>query len=354
MAKTELMSQDSPPETKRLIPETRENRRYASGTVNMAPPSTSPLSEVSMSEVPKIRGAWETRVIALIGMALIAVGLVYFLFPKESKPLPTVREQAFPAIEQESDLKLEKAARDVLRDFLSARTLAEKEDFLLGSGIFRSEVGFPETFEVGLSEQQFAVSPYYPELRQQGIFALLYERPAALSMQNYPKPILRQEVEIGLEAPGWLEMAGNSDFMAKSQPRICVMAFFKKEDGRLLLDWDLWKQSGSRALEIFSLTPDAPIEKFRVKISPMHPALATTFGKTDGRWFWIEDPCYDGVRYGVEAPLRIAQTILARPSLSKPEGSPPLAATLEIEWNRESGTMRIGKFVCWGFEGLLE
>jgi hypothetical protein len=352
MAKTELMSQDPPSEPKRLVPESRENRRYASGTVNMAPPS--PLSEEAVSGVPIMRGAWETRVITLIGMVIIAVGLVYFLFPKESKPLPTVREQDFPVIEQESDIKLEKKARDVLRNFLSARTLAEKEDFLLGSGIFRSEVGFPETFEVGLSEQQFAVSPYYPELRQQGIFALLYERPAALSMENYPKPILRQEVEIGLEAPGWLEMAGNSDFMAKSQPRICVMAFFKKEDGRLLLDWDLWKQSGSRALEIFSLTPDAPAEKFRVKISPMHPAPAAAFGKTDGRWFWIEDPCYDGVRYGVGAPLNIAKSILARPSLSKPEGSPSLAATMEIEWNRETDTMRIRKFVCWGFEGLLE
>lgn len=314
----------------------------------------SPFPEKPMAEVPIRRGAWETRVIALIGIALIAVGLVYFFFPKESKPLPTVREQASPAIEQENDLKLETAAREVLRGFLAARTLAEKEDFLLGSGIFRSEVGFPEAFEDGLSEQQFAVSPFYPELRNQGIFALLYERPAALSMQNYPKPILRQEVEIGLEAPGWLEMAGNSDYVDRSQPRIRVMAFFKREDGRLLLDWDLWKQSGSRALEEFSATPDAPAAKFRVKIGAMHPRVSAAFGKTAGKWFWIEDPCYDGLRHAVEAPPEIAQSILARPSMSKPEGSPSLAATVELEWNRETGSLRIGKFVCWGFEGLLE
>lgn len=346
------MSQDPSTETHILRPEPKKNRRYVSGTVNME--AAAPLPEEPLADVPIRRGAWETWVIVLIGMAIIATGLVFFLFPQGSKPPATVRGQASAAIELEGNLKLETAAREVLRGFLAARTLAEKEDFLLGSGIFRSEVGFPEAFEDGLSEQQFAVSPFYPELQQQGIFALLYERPEALSMQNYPQPILRQEVKIGLEAPGWLEMAGNSDFVDRSQPRIRVMAFFKREDGRLLLDWDMWKQSGSRALERFSLTPDAPAEKFRVKIGAMHPKVSVAFGKTAGKWFWIEDPCYDGLRHAVEAPPEIAQGILARTSMSKPEGSIALAATVELEWNREAGSLRIGKFVCWGFEGLLE
>jgi hypothetical protein len=346
------MSQDPSTETQIQRLETNKNRRYVSGTVNME--AAPPLPEEPLAEGPIRRGAWETWLIVLIGIAIIAAGLVFFLLPKETKPLATVREEASATIELEGDLKLETAAREVLRGFLSARTLAEKEDFLLGSGLFRSEVGFPEAFEDGLSEQQFAVSPFYPELRQQGIFALLYERPAELSMESYPKPILRTEVEFGLEQAGWLEMSGNSEYMERAQPQIRVMAFFKREDGRLLLDWDLWKQSGSRALEVFSATPDAPSAKFRVKIGPMHPRVSASFGKTAGKWFWIEDPCYYGLRYAVEAPPIIAQGILATPSMSQPEGSPSLAATVELEWNRETGTMRIGKFVCWGFEGLLE
>lgn len=347
-----IMSQNPPPEDQGISSGLKKDRRYGSGAVTMEP--VSPFLSQKPGRGPVRRGAWEAWAVVLIGVAIVAAGLLFVLVPNETKVISAASGGVTVASEKRAVQKLEAEAREVLRGFLSARTLAEKEDFLLGSGIFRSEVGFPEAFEDGLSEQQFAVSPFYPELQQQGIFALLYERPAALSMQNYPQPILRQEVEIGLEAPGWLEMAGNTDYVDRSQPRIRVMAFFKREDGRLLLDWDLWKQSGSRALEGFSLTPDAPAEKFRVKIGAMHPALAATFGKTEGRWFWIEDPCYDGLRYAVEAPPEVAQSILARPSLSQPEGSPSLAATVELEWNREAGSLRIGKFVCWGFEGLLE
>lgn len=303
---------------------------------------------------PVRRGAWEAWTVVIIGVAIVAAGLLFFLIPKETKLVSTASGRGSVVSERRAVQKLEAEAREVLRGFLSARTLAEKEGFLLGSGFFRSAVGFPESFEAGLSEPLFAVSPFYPELQKQGIFALLYERPAELSMESYPKPIFRTEVESGLEQAGWLEMSGNSEYMARAQGQIRVMAFFKREDGKLLLDWDIWKQSGSRALEVFSATPDAPTAKFRVKIGAMHPRVSASFGKTAGKWFWIEDPCYDGLRHAVEAPPEIAQSILARPSMSKPEGSPSLATTVELEWSRETETMRIGKFVCWGFEGLLE
>lgn len=318
--------------------------------------AAAPLPEEPIHARPVDRGAWEMWMVVLVGVLIIGIGLLFILMPKEADVVPVASERDALSLEMVAVKKLEDEAREVLRGLLSARTLAEKERYLLGSGLFRSEVGFPEAFEEDLSEQLFAVSPYYTELRERGIFVMLYERPAAASIENYPRPILRTEVQLRLEEPTWLEIAEDTEFIERAQRPIRVMAFFKREDGRLLLDWDLWKQSGSRSLEEFSFKPDSPAATFRVKIGAMHPGVAAVFGETEGAWFWIEGACYGDLRYAVEAPREVAQMILesTSPTMFVPEEPPSLAATVELEWDREKETMRIGRFVCWGFEGLME
>jgi len=352
------MREDSPPENPVSLPAPGKRRHYRSGTLAQEAKPELPENKPafvpdSTDGVPVLRGRWEAWAVASLGLLLLMAGLLFLLSTMNGKvqPLPEPKESKDMVLARRD---METDARATLRGFLAAPNAARRREFLLGAAGKRSETGFRMDFEEGLSEELFAVSPSSSELSGQGMYAMIFERPAALGMESYPRPITRLEVELGLEPGGWLEYAEHKDIGNRAQRGERVSAFFKRIDGRLLLDWEIWSQSGSRALEKFSAAPDSPPATFRVLIGPMHPAVSRKFGKTTGRWFWIEDPSYENLRHAVEAPPEIARQILAMPAASAPEGSPPLAATLELEWKRETESIVVSRLVTWGFPELEE
>ena len=124
-----------------------------------------------------------------------------------------------------------------------------------------------------------------------------------------------------------------------------VLAFFKRKDDKLLLDWDTYAQTKYRTFKRFVVAPDVgATATFRVKILPVDGGTAKIL---------LHDPAYpqDQVTVEVASDSALAKE-LAAVEWGAP-GTPTAArtATVDLGWDEEKH-LRVNEFICWEFYGL--
>jgi hypothetical protein len=293
-------------------------------------------SERSPRAAPKAKSNKPLLLVAAaLPLVLGAGALAYFqLMPSdkvEPFKMPTARKApgkpALPTapIDEEAFIAAgwREAASAAITRFLGADTVSGKLPFVMPSGDVAARMeGF--YLEADPHETTTPVSGFVPiELtekdRRRGLFLMVYNLPAAAKADAAPE--------------------------AKEPEMVRVLAFFKRKDDKLLLDWDTYAQTKYRTFKRFVVAPDVgATATFRVKILPVDGGTAKIL---------LHDPAYpqDQVTVEVASDSALAKE-LAAVEWGAP-GTPTAArtATVDLGWDEEKH-LRVNEFICWEFYGL--
>lgn len=273
---------------------------------------------------------------AVVPLVLALGGFAFFqLMPRnEVAPfkMPVVRKQPkekLPAaievepIDEEAFLAggWKEAAAATISGFLGADTVSGKLPFVMPSKDLgpRMEAFYLEAdpHETTTPVSGFVAIDLTEKDQRRGLFLMVYNLPAA----------------------GAVAVAG------KEPESVRVLAFFKRTDHKLLLDWDTYAQSKFRTFKRFIESPDVGATTIsRVMMVPVA-------GRIDK--IILRDPAYPQdqvtVDVAVNSPLANELAKVEWGSTSAPLTA--RTATLELGWD-EKKQLRVNEFVCWEFLGL--
>lgn len=183
-----------------------------------------------------------------------------------------------------------------------------------------------------------------------------YERPAQYDMREFFRPVAPLEIQHRLEEPDLLLSAFASRQNFAMQP-VRVMAFFKKVDNKLLLDWDVFTQTKYRTLRHFVTHPSPNgAKEFRVMAREVLPA-GESAGSEQERVFRLSDPAhandYVDVPVAMDSPEGRILSELAWINLPGREAQHRYA-TVELSWVQEGerNLVNLDRILCWEFLGL--
>jgi hypothetical protein len=191
--------------------------------------------------------------------------------------------------------------------------------------------------------------------KKRGIFLMQYERPAQYEMGKFFRPIASLQIQHKLEEPDLLlsVFAAHQNFELES---VRVMAFFKKVDNKLLLDWEVYAQTKYRSLRHFRDHPQPGVSRdFRVMVSEALPGAGDADLSTF-RIFRFADPAHSEDR--VDVPVEMAglpgQILSELAWINLPDREAQRRyATLTLAWSEDSPPrMTLQKVICWEFLGL--
>ena len=296
------------------------------------------LKEGSPKAAPKAKSSKRLLLVAAaLPLVLGAGAFAYFqLMPsKEVEPftMPTVRKVPAavqpavqtPAIDEEAFIASgwKEAASATITGFLGADSASGKLPFVMPSGDVAGRMG-AFYLEADPHETTTPVSGFVPiELtekdRRRGLFLMVYNLPAAAKEDAAPE--------------------------AKEPEMVRVLAFFKRKDDKLLLDWDTYAQSKYRTFKRFVEAPDVGASAtFRVKMLPVDGGTAKIL---------LHDPAYpqDQVTVEVASDSAFAKELAAVEWGRTDTSTAARTATLDLRWDKQK-QLRVNEFICWEFYGL--
>jgi hypothetical protein len=212
------------------------------------------------------------------------------------------------------------AAMATLGGFLAAPTVEGKIPLVVPESTIAERM---DTFylETGVAEEAVPVDGFRAvELtekdRRRGIFLMVFNQPAAEGDQ--PADPVR------------------------------VLAFFKRADDKLLLDWDTFIQTRHKMFKRFVDARElGELATFRVMIGPVKEDGAATAGVQKVA---VWDPAYPEIRAVVEVA---SDSVLGKELAMQPLSDAGRSATLELGWDDEKAPhLRVSEFICWEFAGL--
>ena len=252
------------------------------------------------------------------------------------------------------------ATTKTLAGFLQAQSHAEKARYIIGG---ESRLQDMADFYAGVAEVDESDTPVdaFSHLdldivdKRRGLFLMRFERPPQLKMTEFFRPVAPLEIQHKLEEPGLLLSA----FAARerfSMDPVRVMAFFKEEGDRLLLDWDVYTQTKYRKFKHFITAPSPGQEgTFRVMVREAPPANGAEVEDGD-RSFRLSDPAFYKDQLTVSVPREgLAGRILSDLAwINIPDRrAENRYATVRLSWSREEESrVQLEEVVCWEFLGL--
>lgn len=247
----------------------------------------------------------------------------------------------------------------MLDGFLKAKTVREKLPFVLNGKALESQMesfyGGVEIKDLDTPVEAFSAFDLSEEDRRRGLFVMVYDQPPQLDMKEFFSPLAPVEVQKGLAEPDLLlsVMAKVGNFAMEP---VRVQAFFKRVDGELKLDWEIFAQTKYRRLQNFAELPEAGLTGvFRVLIFEDVPSGSQHEPGT--RTYRVVDAANqnDGARINVKVDSELGRTLSILNWRGMEGGQPaPRTATVELRWGGEADrpVLEINRFICWEFLGL--
>ncbi|WP_411828167.1 hypothetical protein [Luteolibacter sp. AS25] len=305
---------------------------------------------------------------AMIGLffLILAGGAVVFYISKQmgkqvtppntagSPEAQDIREANYIRIGWQED------AFNTLDQYVKGSNVDEKLPHVIESEGIRSKM---EAFYGGVDfindsdtpADSFSVQTLSEEDRRRGIFMLTYDQPPQFSLKDFFRPLATLEVQYGIDEADLLlsTMARVSNFAMEP---VRVHAFFKRTDGKLFLDWEVYAQTKYRRFRNFVELPDpGQSEVFRVLIVEDVPDKGQ--GVAGARTYRLADPANvtDAARVNVPLDSETGRALSIINWRGTKQNSPTTrTATVELEWSddQERPQLEIKRFICWEFLGL--
>ncbi len=280
---------------------------------------------------------------------------------RKKVPAPLEREVSEEGRERFLEQGWKSEASNALAGFLQARSSEEKARHVIGGDVLMREM---EKFYTGVSEIDESDTPVnafsHQQLdimdRRRGLFLMRFERPSQLKMSEFFRPVAPLEIQHDLKEPGLLLSAFSTRERFAMEP-VRVMAFFKEEEGKLLLDWKVYTQTKYRIFKHFINAPRPGAGGvFRVMIRETLPVTKTGTNTNAGRTFSLSDPAFarDQVTVSVlndELPGRILSELAW---INIPDRRDQNRyATVRLSWtNASESQIHLDEVICWEFLGL--
>jgi hypothetical protein len=246
-----------------------------------------------------------------------------------------------------------------LRGFLEAETVEDRARYVMGGETRLDEMRrFYAGGEIeGTDTPLAAFSHFDLQLadRQRGLFLMRYERPAQFNMREFFRPVAPLDVQYDVGEPGLL-LSSFAMLENFAMDPVRVMAFFKREDGELKLDWDVFVQTKYRMLKSFSSYPQPGQRKvFRVILEEDLSVLREMDTEVE-RIYRLSDPANgdDHVKVSVPVDSELGQilSVMNWVGLVVDE-KPSRTATVVLEWTKDrEPELRMSEMMCWEFIGL--
>lgn len=330
------------------IPEPREqSRERISSTKPQAPP------EPKKSIVPVLLLA-----LLLFGFAAAAGYVVYKEMNNRNavNPLPPKATTTDSSRSENQYIRVgwEREARNVLTQFLAAKTVTEKIPYVLNGEALKSQM---ESFYGGsviddqdTPESAFSAYQLNESDRKRGIFLMTFEQPPQFEMKEFFRPLAALEVQYGVsEADLLLSTLANVTNFATDPIR--VNAFFKKTPQGLKLDWEIFAQTKYRLLETMFEVPEAgQTGIFRVMIEEDVPVKGTENPQT--KTYRISDPSSQrtSTRVQVKIDSEIGRTLSEINWIGQQNRPISRTATVELKWvGTDRPALEIQRLICWEF-----
>jgi hypothetical protein len=293
------------------------------------------------------------------------VGLIVMKRKEPEPGPPIVTAPPVGKMSEEARLKFlrdgwKESSSKVLGDFLRAGTVEQKARFVIGgeARIEDMRAFYGEAIDLSEAETPIDLFSHFDldiADKKRGLFLMQYERPAHFDMTEFFRPVAPLEVQHKIEPPGLLLSAFATPENFAMDP-MRVMAFFKEQDGKLLLDWDVYAQTKYRALRHFTNHPQAGrCQAFRVMVREELPA-STGLDVTQHRFFRFSDPAH--VQDFAQVPVPVESMpgrVLADIAWINIPGrqAQDRYATVELAWTQEEDPrLFLKKVICWEFLGL--
>jgi len=201
----------------------------------------------------------------------------------------------------------------------------------------------------------FSVQDLSEEDRRRGIFMMAYDQPPQFALKDYFRPLASLEVQYGVDEADILlsTMAKVSNF---AMDPVRVLAFFKRTDAGLKLDWEIFAQTKYRLFQSFVELPDiGRPETFRVLIVEDVPDKGQ--GVSGTRTYHLVDPVNlsDSARINVVLDSEAGRALSIINWRGTKQTEPiTRTATVQLEWTGQpdSPVLEIKRFICWEFLGL--
>lgn len=239
-----------------------------------------------------------------------------------------------------------KSVEEKLPHIHNAESLRGKMDLFYGGVVINDD---------DTPANSFSVKDLPSENHKRGIFMLSYDQPPQFAIREFFRPLATLEVQYGVEEMDLLlsTMARLSNF---AMDPVRILAFFKRTDKGLELDWEVFAQTKYRTFRSFTEMPDIGArETFRVLIIEDVPEKGQGFAGT--RTYRIGDPANmeDSTRVNVRVDSENGKQLSEINWRGTKQATPiTRTATVELEWTGEpeNPVLSMKRFICWEFLGL--
>lgn len=302
--------------------------------------------------------------IGLFFLILAGGGAVYYISSQMGKSIDPpnfagspedkeIREANYIRIGWQAD------AYKVLENFIAGTSVAEKLPFINEPDERREKMdalyGGVVINDNDTPADSFSVQELTEEDRKRGLFMLTYDQPPQFALKEFFRPLAPLEVQYGIDEADILlsTMARVSNFAMEP---VRVHAFFKRTDGGLKLDWEVFAQTKYRRFQNFVELPEVGMmETFRVLIVEDVPDKGQ--GVAGARTYRLADPANlaDSTRVNVKLDSEIGRALSIINWRGTKQGTPiTRTATVELEWTGQpdNPVLSMKRFICWEFLGL--
>ncbi len=307
-----------------------------------------------------------SAILTSVIMLLLAGGIVIWLAIQWQNPEvdtknlttvnpPPVFEKNKVEQKNEEGKDWQKQAKQVLGDFLAARTTREKMQYVIpNKGVAEDLTSyFPEGEMTDTPLASFHFHDGHKKDHERGIFLMRYRRAAQGNTGEHFPPISSLETTTEQEAIPLIEAASRLDKARPSSP-LLINAFFKKTKDGLKLDSSVFIQGKFRIFKAFTEYAQPGRSKiFRVIVSE---TFSHAHRDDDShRVYQISDFSYP--QDFVNLPIEVNSTVASILSpLNWRGANKPVShrtATVELMWSDTfPSRLELKEFLCWEFIGV--
>jgi hypothetical protein len=355
----------TPPAPPAEIPPTPASLKTEEPPAKEPPPEPvpSPRKYAPKASKPQ-RSGLIPAMLVLLALFLLALGGVYYTSLEMGQNIepPTVKAASGdPKVNEANYIRVgwQKDAYQLLRGYMAATSDKEKVPFILNGGELASKI---EDFYGGgvindsdTPAEAFSIYELSEEDRKRGLFMMIYDQPPQFDMKEFFRPLASLEVQYGVDEADLLlsTLARVGNFAMEP---LRVHAFFKRTDGGLKLDWEIFAQTKYRTLQNFVELPEVgQTGVFRVFLVEDVPDKGRAVAGT--RTYRVADPANTGdtARVNVKVDSEMGRALSIINWRGTKENRPiTRTATVDLKWGGEptAPELKISRFICWEFLGL--
>lgn len=318
----------------------------------------------ALKEVNRTRNGLIPAMLVLLILGLAAGGIFYFASKEIHSPAapPQAKAKAKDAAMNEANyirIGWQKDAYELLRGYMAATDTQGKIPFILRGEELAPKIeefyGGGAIVDSDSPADAFSIYELSEEDRKRGLFMMIYDQPPQFDMKEFFRPLASLEVQYGVDEADLLlsTLARVGNFAMEP---LRVHAFFKRTEGGLKLDWEIFAQTKYRTLQNFVELPEiGQTGVFRVFVIEDVPDKGRAVAGI--RTYRVADPANtgDAARVNVKVDSEIGRALSLINWRGTKESRPiTRTATVELKWAGEPAApeLEISRFICWEFLGL--